>query len=85
MGFLRAAREDPTLAARLGELDPQDGLEPAVRLAAQAGFAVSVEALRRAHRVDWGLRRARYAEGGASSAASAPSTVAVVKSASSSR
>ena len=81
--FLRAAREDRALAERLAQLDPQDGLEPVLRLAAAEGFDLRADELRVAHRVDWGLRRARYADAG--SAASAPSTVAVVKSESSSR
>ncbi|MGI8801079.1 MAG: hypothetical protein ACR2KV_02750 [Solirubrobacteraceae bacterium] len=60
LGFLRRLREDPALAARAEELDPDDGLGPVLALAAAAGFAVSAEDLRRAHRVDWHLRRARY-------------------------
>jgi hypothetical protein len=60
LGFLRLVREDPGLAARADELDPDDGLEPVLALAAAAGFALSVEDLRRAHRIDWQLRRARY-------------------------
>jgi hypothetical protein len=60
LGFLRRVREDPGLAARVEDLDPDDGLEPVLALAATAGFALSAEDLRRAHRIDWQLRRARY-------------------------
>jgi predicted ribosomally synthesized peptide with nif11-like leader len=58
--FLRRVHEDPGLAARAQELDPDDGLEPVLALAAAAGFALSAEDLRHAHRIDWQLRRARY-------------------------
>lgn len=73
MAFLRRVREDAALAARVDELDPADGLVPLVAVAADAGFTVSAEDLRRAYRLDWNLRRARYWR------ASAASTVAVVK------
>ena len=58
--FLRCVREDPALAARVGELDPADGLEPVIAIAAGAGFTLSADDLRRAHQLDWQLRRARY-------------------------
>jgi predicted ribosomally synthesized peptide with nif11-like leader len=58
--FLRQAREDPALAAQMARLAPEDGLEPVQAIAAAAGFEVSIEDLRRAHRIDWTLRRARY-------------------------
>jgi predicted ribosomally synthesized peptide with nif11-like leader len=61
LGFLRRVREDPELAASVEELDPEDGLEPVLAVAAAAGFDLAAEDLRRAHRVDWQLRRARYA------------------------
>jgi hypothetical protein len=61
LSFLRRVREDPGLAARAEELDPAAGLEPVLALAAAAGFALAAEDLRRAHRIDWQLRRARYA------------------------
>jgi predicted ribosomally synthesized peptide with nif11-like leader len=60
LAFLRRLREDSELAARVDELDPAEGLEPLVAIAADAGFTVSVEDLRRAYRLDWNLRRARY-------------------------
>lgn len=81
MAFLRVAREDAELAAELRALDPDDGLGPVLELAAGAGFALTAEALREAHRLDWQLRSAHHA---ASARASAASTVAVVKNASSS-
>ncbi len=59
--FLRLVRQDPDLRARLRALDPEDGLDPVLALAAAAGCAVTAESLRRAHRIDWQLRRARYA------------------------
>src|SRR4051794_10742257 len=58
--FLRAVREDSALAARVGALDPADGLDPVVRVARDAGFHFSVEDLREAHAHDWALRRVRY-------------------------
>jgi hypothetical protein len=79
LGFLRRLREDASLAQELRELTPAGGLEPVLELAAAAGYEFSAEELRRAHRVDWQLRRAAYAP------ASAASTVAVVNRASSSR
>lgn len=60
LAFLRRLREDPELAARVEGLDPADGLEPLVAIAADAGFTVSAEDLRSAYRLDWNLRRARY-------------------------
>lgn len=60
LAFLRRVREDEALGARVDQLDPADGLEPLVAIAADAGFTVSAEALRRAYRLDWNLRRARY-------------------------
>jgi hypothetical protein len=61
LAFLRAIRQDPALKARVDALDPEEGLEPVLALAAEAGFALSGTALHRAHRMDWLLRRARYA------------------------
>ena len=88
MRFLRAARVDPSLRESLAELDPVLGLEPVVEVAAAAGFLFGVEDLREAHAHDWVLRRARYVvdadDGHAAAADSAASTVAVVKTASSS-
>ena len=60
LAFLRRVREDPDLATRVEQLDPADGLEPLVAIAADAGFTVSAEDLRQAYRLDWNLRRARY-------------------------
>jgi predicted ribosomally synthesized peptide with nif11-like leader len=60
LAFLRRVHEDGALAARVDELDPADGLEPLVAIAADAGFTVSAEDMRRAYRLDWNLRRARY-------------------------
>ena len=60
LAFLRRVREDTALAARVEQLDPADGLEPLVAIAADAGFTVSAEDLRQAYRLDWNLRRARY-------------------------
>jgi predicted ribosomally synthesized peptide with nif11-like leader len=60
LAFLRRVHEDAALAARVDELDPEDGLVPLVAIAAEAGFTVSAEDLRRAYRLDWNLRRARY-------------------------
>jgi predicted ribosomally synthesized peptide with nif11-like leader len=60
LAFLRRVREDAALAARVEQLDPADGLAPLVEIAADAGFTVSAEDLRRAYRIDWNLRRARY-------------------------
>jgi hypothetical protein len=80
--FVRMAREDADLSTQLRELDPEDGLGPVLELAARMGYVLRVEELRAAHRIDWGLRRARYWP---STRPSAASTVAVVNSASSSR
>jgi predicted ribosomally synthesized peptide with nif11-like leader len=60
LAFLRRVHEDESLAARVEELDPEDGLEPLLAIAADAGFTISAEDLRRAYRLDWNLRRARY-------------------------
>jgi predicted ribosomally synthesized peptide with nif11-like leader len=79
MRFLRAAREDQALAARLRALDPEDGLPGVVDVAAEAGFEFAADDLRTAHAYDWALRRMAYAN-----VPSAASTVAVVNSASSS-
>lgn len=79
--FVRLAREDPALGAKLRELDPEEGLEPVLELAAREGFAFGVEELRAAHLIDWGLRSARYSR---VSPPKAASTVAVVNRASSS-
>jgi predicted ribosomally synthesized peptide with nif11-like leader len=62
MRFLRAVREDSTLAARVHELEPAEGLEPVVGVAAAAGFELTVEDLRAAHAYDWALRRVRYSD-----------------------
>ncbi|MGH2718461.1 MAG: Nif11-like leader peptide family natural product precursor [Actinomycetota bacterium] len=74
--FIRATRENPDLATRLSELDPDAGLEPVVALAASAGYSISAESLRAAHAQDWMLRWIRYCK--------AATTVAVVNRASSS-
>ena len=79
LGFLRHLREDAALAQEVRKLAPTGGLQPVLALAAAAGYEISAEELRQAHRVDWQLRRAAYAP------ASAASTVAVVNRASSSR
>jgi predicted ribosomally synthesized peptide with nif11-like leader len=79
MRFLRAAREDEALAAKVRASNPEDGLEPVVALAREAGFHLTADDLRAAFTHDWGLRRALYA-----TADSAQSTVADVNSASSS-
>jgi hypothetical protein len=59
MRFLRDARQDSTLAdsARAAV-----NLRGAVEVARAAGYDFGPDDLRRAHRVDWGLRAARYAE-----------------------
>ena len=82
MRFLRAAREDEALAERVRALNPEDGLEPVVAFARDAGFDVTADALRAAFAHDWGLRRALYARTAMSD--SAQSTVADVNNASSS-
>jgi predicted ribosomally synthesized peptide with nif11-like leader len=64
MRFVRAVRGDTSLAARVRAVDPADGLDPVVRVAAEAGFELSAEDLRMAHAYDWALRRVRYSNGG---------------------
>lgn len=64
MRFLRAAREDPRVAAALRELDPGIGLQPVVQVARTAGYPIDDETLRTAYGLDWGLRRSRFAEAG---------------------
>jgi hypothetical protein len=59
--FLRRVREDPALAAQAEQIVADDGLGPVLTLAARTGLRFSAEDLRRAYRVDWHLRRARYA------------------------
>lgn len=88
LGFLRAVREDETLRERIRQLDPADGLEPVVRLAVAEGFAIDADTLRAAHAHDWALRLAHFVAASrlaAVTAAREPTTVAVVKSASSSK
>jgi hypothetical protein len=58
--FLAAGRRDPRLREALTGLEPEAGLSEVKRIAGEAGFPVSVEALRLAFRHDWGLRRARF-------------------------
>jgi len=58
--FLRAAREDGAIRELLSRLDPAQGLEPVVAVAAVAGFALDIDILRAAHAHDWALRRVRY-------------------------
>jgi len=75
--FIATVRTDAQLRARVAALPPGAGLEPVVAVAREAGFAISVEDLRRGFTADWGLRRARYRREAA--ADSATSTVAVVQ------
>jgi hypothetical protein len=83
--FLRAARVDPELHARLDALPPGTGLTAACELAQAAGFGVTEAGLRAAYTHDWGMRWAHYAsaEGASRSATSAARAAALVKSASS--
>jgi predicted ribosomally synthesized peptide with nif11-like leader len=74
--FIAAVRSDPQLRARVAAVPPAAGLEAVVALAREAGFAITVEDLRRGFTADWGLRRARYLREAAPE--SAASTVAVV-------
>lgn len=75
--FIAAVRSDAQLRARVAALAPAAGLAPVVALAREAGFAISVEDLRRGFTADWGLRRASYLRDAAPD--SAASTVAVVQ------
>jgi predicted ribosomally synthesized peptide with nif11-like leader len=59
MRFLRDARRDATLAEAARAAVNLNG---AVSLARAAGYDFGPDDLRRAHRVDWGLRASRYAE-----------------------
>jgi len=61
LAFLRRTRDDSAVADRVAQIDPDDGLDPVLSLAASVGFTLSAEDLRRAYRLDWNLRRARYA------------------------
>ena len=60
MRFLAAARSDRVLRERLEGLQSGTGLEPVLAIASAFGFAFSEDALRAAHKYDWGLRRMRY-------------------------
>jgi predicted ribosomally synthesized peptide with nif11-like leader len=74
--FIAAVRTDAQLRARVAALSPAAGLEPVVGLAREAGFAISVEDLRRGFTADWGLRRASYLrDAGPDRAASAVAVV----------
>ena len=59
MRFLRDARRDSTLAQAARAAVTLSG---AVAVARAAGYDFGPDDLRRAHRADWGLRAARYAE-----------------------
>jgi predicted ribosomally synthesized peptide with nif11-like leader len=59
MRFLRDARRDATLAEAVRAAVSLNG---AVEVARAAGYDFDPDDLRRAHRTDWGLRAARYAE-----------------------
>ncbi|HEX2086819.1 MAG TPA: prenyltransferase/squalene oxidase repeat-containing protein, partial [Solirubrobacteraceae bacterium] len=61
LAFLREARRDDALARAVEALDEREGLEGLRAIGARAGFAFTVDELRRAHAADWGLRRARFA------------------------
>jgi hypothetical protein len=63
MRFLRAVRSDAALRERLAELDPLAGLAPVVAVAADAGYSLTVDALRCAHAHDWALRQMHYGGG----------------------
>ena len=56
--FIAAARHDEALIDRLAELDPDRGLASVVRIAAEAGFSLSIADLQTAYVQDWGLRQA---------------------------
>ncbi len=75
--FIAAARRDPALHERLAAQEKQ-GLDAVAKVAGEAGFALSAEALRAAFALDWGLRRARYLSE-REPADSAATTVAVVQ------
>ncbi len=59
MRFLRDARRDPALAEAARAAVSLTG---AASVARAAGYDFGPDDLRRAHRTDWGLRAARYAE-----------------------
>jgi hypothetical protein len=81
--FLAAARREQPLRERLAAIEPEDGLEPVIAAAADAGYTLDAASLRAAFTADWGLRTARYAREHAP-AHSAASTVAEVNRPSSS-
>jgi hypothetical protein len=60
MDFIRIAREDDALRARIGESDEEASLEAIAEIGAQAGFAFSAEELRSAFKHDWNMRWAHF-------------------------
>lgn len=60
LAFTAAVRERPALAERVAALGPAATLDDVVAIAAEAGFAMTAEDLRSAHRHDWAMRTARY-------------------------
>lgn len=60
--FLAVARCDAAVRARLAALDPNDGIDGVVAVAADAGFVFRPAELRTAFLYDWGLRRAGHME-----------------------
>ncbi|HMO74791.1 MAG TPA: Nif11-like leader peptide family natural product precursor [Sphingopyxis sp.] len=53
--FLRAVRESPELAARIGALGGDATLEDIAAITAELGMAIAPADLRRAYRQDWML------------------------------
>lgn len=58
--FLAVARSDMAVRARLAALNPSDGINDVVAVAADAGFRFRPAELRTAFVYDWGLRRAGH-------------------------
>lgn len=62
--FIQRIWTDDSLRERVAAAGNKGGpianLDPIVQAAAEAGFAFTAEELDTAHRIDWGLRWARY-------------------------
>jgi hypothetical protein len=60
LAFLAQARREERLAREVEALGDDAPLESLAAVGERAGYLFTVEELRRAHALDWNLRRARY-------------------------
>jgi hypothetical protein len=58
--FAAAVRDDADLTRRIRELGLGTTIDPLVELGAERGMVFTAEELRKAYRIDWAMRAARY-------------------------